>query len=273
MMSICSILPSLFVREVFMHVSVSTWNWAALLKEGLSYQAMLDEIKKSGFGIEFWLATMSASDIQVYEEQYKGSFACVSCHTSLANTFDDEILKSEIALCQRLGASLMVVHPCSFGFDAHTWDTHYVKAYDAKKLERVEHYIELAQRHHLLLALENGPIEILEQVMDYVESKHLGSHMGICIDTGHASMHSNEDEEYLHNLLRRFLPNLAQLHVHDNFGSADDHMIPGEGVIDWTKVLDIIGQRREDIPFVFELKGQRDPLQSAFSAKQFIENH
>jgi len=263
----------LFVREVGVHFSVSTWNWAALLKEGLSYQSMLDEIKKSGFGIEFWLATMSKADIQVYEERYKGSFAHVSCHTSLANTYKDEILKSEIALCKRLGASLMVVHPCSIGFDAHTWDAHYAKGFDSKKFEQIEHYIELAERHQVLLALENGPIEVLEQVMNYVESKHLGSYMGICIDTGHASMHMNEDAEYLFNLLRRFLSNLVQLHIHDNFGNADDHLVPGEGVIDWTKVLDIIGQGQEDVPFVFELKGQRNPLQSAFSAKRFIENH
>ncbi len=259
-------------REGAMHFSVSTWNWASLLKDGLSYRAMLEDIQASGFGIELWLATMSEADIGIYEQHFKGCFPTVSCHTSLANSYDDEILRKEIALCERIEASLMVVHPCSIGFDAHTWDTHYGKPYDSRRFDCLEHYISLAEKHDVLLALENGPVEVLEQVMDHVESKHLGAHLGICIDTGHASMHMHDEATYLYHLLRRFLPHVAQLHIHDNHGIADDHLLPGAGIIDWNQVMGIVSQRREDISFVFELKGQSDPLHSAIEARRFIEH-
>lgn len=254
---------------VAMGFAVSTWNWAAKLKAGQSYGQMLAAIKDSALGIEFWLATMSPEDVETYLHAYAGSFPLVSCHTSLANQFDEATLKREIVLCNRLGASVLVVHPCSLGFAAHTWDAAYTKAVDAILMERVEEYGELAKANHVVLALENGPVEVLTQVMDLVKAKGLQDRLGICIDTGHASMHAKEDPTYLYALLERFLPHLVQLHVHDNHGVADDHLVPGTGCIDWQRVFALLNG--VDIPIVFELKNQSDPLQSALESIRFIE--
>jgi sugar phosphate isomerase/epimerase len=253
-----------------MNLAASTWNYSSALKAGLPFSQMMEEIYDQALGIEFWLATLESGQISQYEQQYKGKFPFVSCHTSQANSFSEEILLNEIKLCHRLGAKILVVHPVSLGYTAHTWDYSYKKRYDAVLLSKVGMYAELAARLGLCLALENGPIEVLEEVIDFAVRKNLQESLGICIDTGHASMHAGKDPENVLKHLRTFKEHLVQLHVHDNLGLKDDHLIPGKGCVPWSAVMEILNDIRQSLPFVFELKTVESPADALKESKSFL---
>ena len=199
-----------------MNLAASTWNYSSALKAGLPFSQMMEEIYDQALGIEFWLATLESGQISQYEQQYKGKFPFVSCHTSQANSFSEEILLNEIKLCHRLGAKILVVHPVSLGYTAHTWDYSYKKRYDAVLLSKVGMYAELAARLGLCLALENGPIEVLEEVIDFAGGKIFRRPRYLYRYGMHPCMRvkilkcpeAPED----------FQRTLVQLHVHDNLG-------------------------------------------------------
>ncbi len=57
------------------------------------------------------------------------------------------------------------------------------------------------------------------------------------VDVGHAILCGYTAQDYI----RSMLPGRLQgLHVHDNFGHKDDHMIPGIGVIEWDAVIEAL---------------------------------
>jgi sugar phosphate isomerase/epimerase len=253
-----------------MKFAVSTWNYSSYLKAGFPFSRMMEEISSRDLGIEFWLATLSDEQISQYVEHFKGTFPLVSCHTSQANSFSEEILKNEIALCPRLGAKILVVHPVSLGFTAHTWDYSYEKPFDAALFSRLERYLSLAAEHGVMLALENGPMKVLEDVVDYVVKKNLRDNLGICVDTGHASMHMDRDPENVLKHLGTFRDHLLQLHIHDNQGKTDDHIIPGRGRISWPEVMAILGEKKQSLPFVFELKTQGAPMAAVSESIRFM---
>jgi sugar phosphate isomerase/epimerase len=59
-----------------------------------------------------------------------------------------------------------------------------------------------------------------------------GPDVGACLDTGHAFLSGD-----LFGLLHKLAGHLRMLHAHDNRGHFDDHLAPGDGVIDWRQVL------------------------------------
>jgi sugar phosphate isomerase/epimerase len=61
--------------------------------------------------------------------------------------------------------------------------------------------------------------------------------VGVCLDTGHAHL-----GRFIDAFIDMAGPRLAHVHLHDNRGTYDDHLIPGEGAIDWGRFFD--GLRR-----------------------------
>ena len=63
----------------------------------------------------------------------------------------------------------------------------------------------------------------------------------ICLDTGHAAIFEGAA---VADAVRRIGPMLEAVHIHDNMGKEDEHLIPGDGIIDWddfAKALKEIG--------------------------------
>jgi sugar phosphate isomerase/epimerase len=58
--------------------------------------------------------------------------------------------------------------------------------------------------------------------------------VGILVDTGHCICYLRQDPA---QVIREIGNRLWSLHIHDNHGSRDEHLIPGEGVIEWKGVL------------------------------------
>src|SRR5690606_2483863 len=90
-------------------------------------------------------------------------------------------------------------------------------------------------------------------------------HIALTIDVGHAHVSGNLEE-----LMHRFAHRWAYTHLADNHGSADDHLGPGMGGIDWHHFASIVAARETNGPFIYEFperfigEGQ-EALLSAFA--------
>lgn len=91
----------------------------------------------------------------------------------------------------------------------------------------------------MVLCLENvsaAPLAAdLLRILEAVGSPHLG----ICLDTGHLHMAAGDQAEFI----RAAGAHLRALHLADNEGRSDQHMMPyGRGTVDWPAVVEALRQ-------------------------------
>jgi len=103
------------------------------------------------------------------------------------------------------------------------------------------------------LALENmlphlpfGNISDMLWIMGSMESLNITT----CLDTGHATLSGD-----LYNIMYKLSGHLQVVHANDNFGTSDDHLPPGKGMIDWTKVLYELSETNFHGGIILELSG------------------
>lgn len=96
-------------------------------------------------------------------------------------------------------------------------------------LEMWSPLVKEAEAIGVRVALENvfedGP-HILAALLEKIDSPNCG----FCLDTGHCQLFSSGDWEHW---LVRLAPRLFEVHLHDNDGSNDQHLPPGEGRFDF----------------------------------------
>lgn len=96
--------------------------------------------------------------------------------------------------------------------------------------------------------------------------------VGACLDTGHAHLAGEMDV-----VIQKLSGHLRMVHINDNWGDWDAHLPPGEGGIDWVRVLRELRGTRFNGVLVLELHGGGDEpvdavLERAVRARQFLEH-
>jgi sugar phosphate isomerase/epimerase len=94
---------------------------------------------------------------------------------------------------------------------------------------------------------------------------------GFCLDTGHAHLAGD-----LEGMTALFPGRLRMLHAADNRGVRDDHLPPGQGGIDWSRLIAQLRAARFPGVFILELAGDetkrpRQVLAEALRARDFIQ--
>ncbi|MBQ7379429.1 MAG: sugar phosphate isomerase/epimerase [Clostridia bacterium] len=142
-----------------------------------------------------------------------------------------EKMSRSILGCQILGCPNFIIHPIMpFG----DWQDPEPEKLWEMNLEFFSRLCEVAKAHDTTICFENMPMLALslstpEQILRFV--KQIDSpYMRVCLDTGHCSVFGLSPADAVRLLGKEYL---RALHVHDNDGRADRHMLPGEGVIDW----------------------------------------
>ena len=80
-----------------------------------------------------------------------------------------------------------------------------------------------------------------------------GDNVGICFDTGHAVMAELDCVEFV----LKAGDQLKTLHIHDNIGLRDDHVLPYESdTIPWSRVLAALGENKYRGLFNMEIPGR-----------------
>lgn len=136
-----------------------------------------------------------------------------------------------------LGCERVVYHPdMPLGFDADGEEIY------RSNLETAKVLLPYAKKHNVTVCIENMPftaaqfsracrmIELVEEI-DHPLFK-------MCLDTGHVAVFGDDCGE----AVKRIGKHLAALHVHDNDGTADQHILPYLGVINWEGFVKALGE-------------------------------
>ncbi len=153
-------------------------------------------------------------------------------HASFDACDRGDIIHRNFRCAQLLGIRYMVIHPV-------------FKAPDGRIYENADEFLDINQtafeplvakaaEYDLTLLSENllWGASIQPALQSELVSRIGSAHFGWCFDTGHAHYSSLPQT----SLLALKHPPLS-LHVQDNHGEHDEHLLPGDGTIDWKAFL------------------------------------
>ncbi len=102
------------------------------------------------------------------------------------------------------------------------------------------------------------------------ELKHPG--LGICLDTGHAQVWNYCD---VPRAVAACGAAIRSCHVHDNLGSSDAHLVPGNGIVPWAAVVRGLADVAYRGPLVVEMYSDRrraEPASEVRATREFMES-
>ncbi len=259
-----------------MPFSVSTWNYLNTFGVKADFKYSLAQIRPQGFGVELWLdwyadpTTFHRSNWETVKELCHG-LPGLSAHTGQIHGFSLPAFIEEMDLCVFLGADTLVCHPRSFGLEVGIQDLRSNLLLSKENQDLIGVILSEAAERSLRLALENGPLDLLQQVLEAMADHPCFGQLGICIDTGHANMHGQLFESPALEFIQSFRQHLIHLHLHDNGGAKDEHQIPGRGTIDWPELFQRLQTLEFEEEIVFELRSDT-PTEAAEQARAFVQD-
>ena len=138
-------------------------------------------------------------------------------------------MKTCIQIAAEIGADNLVIHPMNKQFPE-----------EIDKQPAVDHLVESfsvlaesAKTYGVNLALENIDEPYSGNILAVLFARI--DDLKFCLDTGHAALWNSWDV-YLPGYINR----LAALHVHDNHGHRDEHLIPGDGTINYQPFIELL---------------------------------
>ena len=160
-----------------------------------------------------------------------------------------------------LGGKWVVIHPMNLPHDP-LYNVNKAKEAAMRKLEP---YINEAKKLGVGIAVENmvdfrgnrrrycgGDIYELIDLVDTINDESVG----ICFDTGHANIDGVEPAAAIYEIGKR----LKATHINDNHASlADEHLLPGFGIIDWQKTVKALKDVGYDGDFAYEVQPHNLP--------------
>lgn len=135
-----------------------------------------------------------------------------------------------LKITRLLGCDNMVIHPIMpFGCGSDRADE-----FHALNLDFFTRLGAVAKEENVVICLENMPMPALpfarhDQLLSFLTELD-PSAFAICLDTGHSIICGVQPGTAVREIGRDLL---RVLHVHDNDGKRDQHLLPGLGVIDW----------------------------------------
>jgi sugar phosphate isomerase/epimerase len=140
--------------------------------------------------------------------------------------------REAVYLAAEIGATRLVVHEGHLSY----WKLDRQVALQTAR-EGLGEVLALARQVGVTIALENtnfgkfGMYEAWQEWAELATSLTPSGEPGLCLalDVGHAWLAGWDLPGLIHGLA----PRIAQIHVHDTSGTADDHLAPGGGVVDW----------------------------------------
>ncbi len=103
-----------------------------------------------------------------------------------------------------------------------------------------DNFFDVYRKSDCNFAIENDPMGFpltsdVVQIVDFLRKELRGaeSRVGACLDIGHANIWEKPPENVIYKLSDRIIAT----HISDNDGSADNHLIPKKGSIEWSKVI------------------------------------
>jgi sugar phosphate isomerase/epimerase len=227
-----------------MKVGLSTWSMLSM--DLISAVQMIGD---AGFDyIELWGEAPHAHPGWTNKKSLKDALSTYNMLVTLHAPFTDlnpaspfepvkgaveKTLETFVDFGDYLGATIITIHPGSVHSESMVPSSaessvatlrKMVKAAGGRLAINIENQTKSRSKYHFPLA---STVESLELILAEIER------LGFTLDTGHA--HANGQSPL--SLAERVGPKLTEVHLSDNGGSSDDHLIPGEGTADINSLL------------------------------------
>ena len=178
-------------------------------------------------------------------EQFDGPAFDLSSPDTDVRQASLEIARGEAEYARRLGCRNVIVHPVGPG------DTEHDAGRPDALRRSAERLVRIAERADVRFLVENMPppmfgrdAKFLRAVADTLDSTRLG----LAYDSGHATLAGRPVE-----IIRDMGPRLWGVHLHDNNGREDDHMLPGMGVVPFEDVARALAEVKFAGVFMLEI--------------------
>lgn len=166
---------------------------------------------------------------------------------------DFQLIHEALDISAHAGADVLVVHPGRITQGGS-------KKSFGRMISNLKQLAEYAEDVGVMIGLENkeftDPLNLcckaeeLVMAVDLVDSDYLGA----TLDVGHANLTCGGDQAKLADFVKKVSPLVVHVHIHDNHGvntglyGGDEHMAPGQGIIDYS-VLRGLGDYDETFNF------------------------
>lgn len=150
---------------------------------------------------------------------------------------------NDIKVCKENGISLVIMHLSSKPNPPK---------YNEIGLNRLRKIIDYANSVDVKIAFENTRTKgYLEYVFNNIDSNNIG----ICYDAGHCHAYFKDKFNW-----KLFKNRIFAVHLHDNEGTEDQHLIPFDGNIEWKKVISDLNNANYIGPITLELCYRKEYL-------------
>jgi sugar phosphate isomerase/epimerase len=179
-------------------------------------------------------------------------------------TLTKEILKRSATIAYHLQAKVMVCHP---GFDRWRFDGNEQLWLDGSA-DTWQEVLKIAD-HQTSIAIEN----VFEERPDTLAA--LFGHfkqdrLMFCFDSGHFNLFSKVP---LEDWIVPFRDRIAEMHLHDNHNTRDDHLPIGRGTFPFRELRALLNGIPGRPVFVAEVHGEPYAVESIQKLKEFLEHY
>lgn len=165
----------------------------------------------------------------------------------------DELTRRAIHVSSILGVKWAVMHPVTETDKAE----YNLQADLAANHEDFDKVVEQAAKENVGIAFENMCDKdnrrrfgsTAEELLALVDS-YKGAPVGVCWDTGHANRVYTDQIPPIEKLGRH----IKALHIDDNFGEDDLHLLPFLGTVPWERVMKTLSKIGYEGDLVYEIK-------------------
>jgi sugar phosphate isomerase/epimerase len=149
-------------------------------------------------------------------------------------------MKRTLEVAERLPFHFFVVH---LGLPGEEYD---VRKFDAA-FTSIEHLRVFAKERGVQILIENtqNGLSTPERLLYFIQYTRLD--VRVCFDTGHAHLAEGVLPQF-HTLK----DSISTVHLHDNRGESDDHLMPFSGTIEWNPVVQALRSLNGQAPLLIE---------------------
>lgn len=175
-----------------------------------------------------------------------------------------ELIRESIVFASQIQASYVVVHP---GFNrCRLFDKARTKQL---AMESLLELLEFNKQYGMLLLIENvgtngSSLYTPEEFSTFLNG--MPPEIGYLVDIGHAYVNHWDIDKLLLEVKDR----LYAVHLHDNHGTADEHLPIGDGTTDWNSVFETLKKTGRDLHLVLEYDAGT-PLEKLTEGKNVLE--
>ena len=178
-----------------------------------------------------------------------------------------ELLRNRVDLAHILNAEAIVIHLVP-SWQRIEQEEGYLDGFLRPVLRSFDELEPYCKTRKIKICVENhsGRPDLNCRLFDALYERYDKDFMGLCFDTGHANLHCKENHvEYAEHYSDR----LFMIHIHDNHGEKDDHILPFDGTFDWESFARVLASSPYRFPIVMESEFGEEGDDTAWLDKAF----